>query len=209
MSLVSDIKLIRTDTTLDLSQKAEKGMNVCSHPPGLYIAPNPRVPPFHMGLISASLPPSSVSPFVCLLPSLSLPSSTCASVKLLASFSLSCLLGLASSLTHITILRHVVRLPDAWKPAFISPAIWWCLHDSRRGNLVIWHSSMQYGLMTIWTLPGHAATCISNIVGCCFRCTQVETPPDAETARKGAVDPTGRSKGSTSSPSAWASVRIS
>ena len=26
MSLVSDIKLIRTDTTLDLSQKAEKGM---------------------------------------------------------------------------------------------------------------------------------------------------------------------------------------
>ena len=24
---VSDIKLIRTDTTLDLSQKAEKGMN--------------------------------------------------------------------------------------------------------------------------------------------------------------------------------------
>ncbi|KAJ0053541.1 hypothetical protein Pint_01169 [Pistacia integerrima] len=27
MSHVSDIKLIRTDTTLDLSQKAEKGMN--------------------------------------------------------------------------------------------------------------------------------------------------------------------------------------
>ncbi|BBN14948.1 hypothetical protein MPTK1_6g15710 [Marchantia polymorpha subsp. ruderalis] len=26
MTLVSDIKLIRTDTTLDLSQKAEKGM---------------------------------------------------------------------------------------------------------------------------------------------------------------------------------------
>jgi hypothetical protein len=26
MGLVSDIKLIRTDTTLDLSQKAEKGM---------------------------------------------------------------------------------------------------------------------------------------------------------------------------------------
>ncbi|CBI33926.3 unnamed protein product, partial [Vitis vinifera] len=26
MSHVSDIKLIRTDTTLDLSQKAEKGM---------------------------------------------------------------------------------------------------------------------------------------------------------------------------------------
>jgi len=27
LSLVSDIKLIRTDTTLDLSQKAEKGWN--------------------------------------------------------------------------------------------------------------------------------------------------------------------------------------
>ena len=27
MSPISDIKLIRTDTTLDLSQKAEKGMN--------------------------------------------------------------------------------------------------------------------------------------------------------------------------------------
>ena len=27
MAHVSDIKLIRTDTTLDLSQKAEKGMN--------------------------------------------------------------------------------------------------------------------------------------------------------------------------------------
>ena len=34
MSHVSDIKLIRTDTTLDLSQKAEKGMlgNVSSTP---------------------------------------------------------------------------------------------------------------------------------------------------------------------------------
>ncbi|BBN15151.1 hypothetical protein MPTK1_6g17460 [Marchantia polymorpha subsp. ruderalis] len=28
MTLVSDIKLIRTDTTLDLSQKAEKDRNV-------------------------------------------------------------------------------------------------------------------------------------------------------------------------------------
>ena len=28
MSLISDIKLIRTDTTLDLSQKAEKGMRI-------------------------------------------------------------------------------------------------------------------------------------------------------------------------------------
>ena len=27
MTHISDIKLIRTDTTLDLSQKAEKGMN--------------------------------------------------------------------------------------------------------------------------------------------------------------------------------------
>jgi hypothetical protein len=36
MSLVSDIKLIRTDTTLDLSQKAEKGMPLPSSP-SLYI----------------------------------------------------------------------------------------------------------------------------------------------------------------------------
>ncbi|KAH9537742.1 hypothetical protein CY35_16G068500 [Sphagnum magellanicum] len=36
MSLVSDIKLIRTDTTLDLSQKAEKGMNPTATPGGLY-----------------------------------------------------------------------------------------------------------------------------------------------------------------------------
>jgi hypothetical protein len=41
MSLVSDIKLIRTDTTLDLSQKAEKGipLNVPSFP--LCISPSP------------------------------------------------------------------------------------------------------------------------------------------------------------------------
>ena len=32
MSLVSDIKLIRTDTTLDLSQKAEKGMLLYAAP---------------------------------------------------------------------------------------------------------------------------------------------------------------------------------
>jgi hypothetical protein len=31
MTFVSDIKLIRTDTTLDLSQKAEKGILLCSH----------------------------------------------------------------------------------------------------------------------------------------------------------------------------------
>jgi hypothetical protein len=32
MSLVSDIKLIRTDITLDLSQKSEKGMLLHPHP---------------------------------------------------------------------------------------------------------------------------------------------------------------------------------
>ncbi len=42
MSLVSDIKLIRTDTTLDLSQKAEKGMNQKLKRKGLYSIP--RVP---------------------------------------------------------------------------------------------------------------------------------------------------------------------
>ena len=35
MNLVPDIKLIRTDTTLDLSQKAEKGMNFWSSSPML------------------------------------------------------------------------------------------------------------------------------------------------------------------------------
>ncbi len=39
MSLVSDIKLIRTDTTIDLSQKAEKGMNDILQPDCLYTAP--------------------------------------------------------------------------------------------------------------------------------------------------------------------------
>ncbi len=36
MSLVSDIKLIRTDTTLDLSQKAEKGILLNVARGGLY-----------------------------------------------------------------------------------------------------------------------------------------------------------------------------
>ncbi len=36
MSLVSDIKLIRTDTTLDLSQKAEKGMKFIWSDWGIY-----------------------------------------------------------------------------------------------------------------------------------------------------------------------------
>jgi hypothetical protein len=65
MSLVSDIKLIRTDTTLDLSQKAEKGMNLPYHPSRLYISPDPRVPPFHMGLISPSLPRLFLPLFAC------------------------------------------------------------------------------------------------------------------------------------------------
>ncbi len=36
MSLVSDIKLIRIDTTLDPSQKAEKGIILQAAPGGLY-----------------------------------------------------------------------------------------------------------------------------------------------------------------------------
>jgi len=36
MNLVSDIKLIRTDTTLDLSQKAEKGMKLVMFDRRLY-----------------------------------------------------------------------------------------------------------------------------------------------------------------------------
>ena len=35
MAHISDIKLIRTDTTLDLSQKAEKGM-ICSGYDGMF-----------------------------------------------------------------------------------------------------------------------------------------------------------------------------
>jgi hypothetical protein len=45
MTLVSDIKLIRTDTTLDLSQKAEKGIPLISNP-ALLILPRPP-PPSH------------------------------------------------------------------------------------------------------------------------------------------------------------------
>jgi hypothetical protein len=40
MTLVSDIKLIRTDTTLDLSQKAEKGILHHANP-ALLILPTP------------------------------------------------------------------------------------------------------------------------------------------------------------------------
>jgi hypothetical protein len=42
MSLVSDIKLIRTDTTLDLSQKAEKGIMLPSI--SLALVPRLRLP---------------------------------------------------------------------------------------------------------------------------------------------------------------------
>jgi hypothetical protein len=43
MAPVSAIKLIRTDTTLDLSQKAEKGMHVACDPSQLYgLSPIPR-----------------------------------------------------------------------------------------------------------------------------------------------------------------------
>ncbi|KAF7097725.1 hypothetical protein CFC21_099515 [Triticum aestivum] len=42
MAHISDIKLIRTDTTLDLSQKAEKGM-ICNVALPLYLYP-PRPP---------------------------------------------------------------------------------------------------------------------------------------------------------------------
>ncbi len=37
MSLMTDIKLIKTDTALDLSQKAEKGMEINYHLLSLYI----------------------------------------------------------------------------------------------------------------------------------------------------------------------------
>ena len=41
MTHVSDIKLIRTDTTLDLSQKAEKGMSCSFHVPLVLYPPPP------------------------------------------------------------------------------------------------------------------------------------------------------------------------
>ena len=41
MTHVSDIKLIRTDTTLDLSQKAEKGMSCSVHMPLILYPPPP------------------------------------------------------------------------------------------------------------------------------------------------------------------------
>jgi hypothetical protein len=58
MTLVSDIKLIRTDTTLDLSQKAEKGMPLLSNP-ALFILPIPltRLPSLWDKSPTPSLPP--------------------------------------------------------------------------------------------------------------------------------------------------------
>ena len=41
MTHISDIKLIRTDTTLDLSQKAEKGMICSVHMPLILYPPPP------------------------------------------------------------------------------------------------------------------------------------------------------------------------
>ena len=41
MTHISDIKLIRTDTTLDLSQKAEKGMSCSVHMPLVLYPPQP------------------------------------------------------------------------------------------------------------------------------------------------------------------------
>ena len=41
MTHISDIKLIRTDTTLDLSQKAEKGMSCSVHMPLVLCPPQP------------------------------------------------------------------------------------------------------------------------------------------------------------------------
>jgi hypothetical protein len=57
MNLVSDIKLIRTDTTLDLSQKAEKGMLLPSIPPLLV----PRLRPFLLPLTMGLLTPLAMS----------------------------------------------------------------------------------------------------------------------------------------------------
>ena len=45
MTHISDIKLIRTDTTLDLSQKAEKGMSV-SVTHAIFYCPTRPGPPF-------------------------------------------------------------------------------------------------------------------------------------------------------------------
>lgn len=45
MAHISDIKLIRTDTTLDLSQKAEKGMICSAVEPSTYT--NSQAPTFH------------------------------------------------------------------------------------------------------------------------------------------------------------------
>ena len=55
MSSVSDIKLIRTDTTLDLSQKAEKRCRKLSSPNRALLASRTR----HVGSASLNMHPSS------------------------------------------------------------------------------------------------------------------------------------------------------
>ncbi len=66
MSLVSDIKLIRTDTTLDLSQKAEKGMKERWKRKGLYsILGVPENWTMNMGLIKKAI--ICLRLFACLL----------------------------------------------------------------------------------------------------------------------------------------------
>jgi hypothetical protein len=78
MSLVSDIKLIRTDTTLDLSQKAEKGIPLHCFPPIVVSlrSPYPFQTVWDNALCCSSSPPSaqllsSSAPGV--LPSLTFP----------------------------------------------------------------------------------------------------------------------------------------
>ena len=48
MAHISDIKLIRTDTTLDLSQKAEKGMNFTEAGMAFYCHISPPSPVTYM-----------------------------------------------------------------------------------------------------------------------------------------------------------------
>ena len=60
MLLVSDIKLIRTDTTLDLSQKAEKGMLLHS-PPSHVLLPRPSSASLQDGVFHTKLSSSEHS----------------------------------------------------------------------------------------------------------------------------------------------------
>ena len=65
MSLVSDITLIRTDTTLDLSQKAEKSMPLLCYPSLLCISPKPLPIADRMGhcIVLLSLASECSTPF--------------------------------------------------------------------------------------------------------------------------------------------------